>query len=111
MPLTASLGVAWAFAVLALVVMQTFSGRQLWGRGLVLAGAAFGAAVGISATGFGFLLMLFKNVQHAHLTPDFPNETLLGILYRAPAWGVAGALLGMAAIFYWIATYKEPLDQ
>ncbi len=107
MPLTVGLGLAWAFAIGAFLIMQNFGGRTLHGRRLALAATGFGAIVGAVAPLMSFLLMLFKNVQHAHLTPDFPNETLLGILYRVPAWGIAGALFGIAAFLYLVATTEE----
>lgn len=107
MPLTAALGLAWAFAIAALFVMHNFSQRVLQGRLLWLSAIVFGVFVGVLAAVISFFLMLFKNVQHAHLTPDFPNATLLGMLARAPVWGLAGALFGGAAVFYLYATYEE----
>lgn len=59
--------------------------------GAALAGATVGTLSALSAT----LLMLFKNLRHAHVFPDFPPAMMMGMLERLPAWALAGALAGL----------------
>ncbi len=86
---TALAGMVWVWPHLS---------RREWGpRGLLvtmgLTGAAAGAASALATAG----LMLLKNGFHGHLNPDYPAGLLLDTLSRAPAWALAGALLGIGA--------------
>ena len=57
-----------------------------------LTGAVAGAAVGpLSA-----VLMLVKTGLHSHPVAEFSQSDLLRVLGLAPAWAVAGVLLGLA---------------
>ncbi|NDJ87188.1 MAG: hypothetical protein GYB66_15015 [Chloroflexi bacterium] len=96
MILTSFLGVGAAFGVLGLGIMHRYGGRVLSFHRWVAMMVGLGAAVGLGATAMTFFLMLFKNVQHAHVVPDFPWEMVSLIWLRAPAWTVAGALVGAA---------------
>ena len=40
-------------------------------------------------------LMLFKNVRHGHINPDYPPQMILAILERLPLWVLAGGLAGI----------------
>lgn len=42
------------------------------------------------------LFMVLQNGIHGHSVPDFPNAVILAMLARAPWWGAAGGLLGLA---------------
>jgi hypothetical protein len=97
----------WLVALLALWCTLSFSTGWVsarfaesmlpdgW-RGLTLL-AVFGALNGLLAPLVAAALMLFKDVRHAHPQPDFPPALLLGMMQRAPAWALAGGLLGLAA--------------
>ncbi len=56
-----------------------------------LAGALAGALASLCTAA----LMLFKNLRHAHIFPDYPAEMLLAVLERLPIWAVAGGLAGL----------------
>jgi len=63
-------------------------------RGLsfaMLSGALIGAMTALASA----LLMLFKNLRHGHLFPDYPLDMLLATLERLPYWALAGALAGL----------------
>ncbi|MCY3864081.1 MAG: hypothetical protein OXG68_01440 [Chloroflexi bacterium] len=57
----------------------------------LLAGALIGALAGVATP----LLMLFKNLRHAHIFPDYPAGMMLATLERIPAWALAGGLAGL----------------
>ena len=59
-------------------------------RQAVLAGALIGALASVSTP----LLMLFKDLRHAHVYPDYPVGMMLATLERMPAWALAGGLAG-----------------
>lgn len=66
---------------------------------LILAAALTGGLFGLLTAVSAALLMLLKNGFHGHLNPDYPAGILLDTLARAPAWALAGALLGLAVAF------------
>lgn len=53
-----------------------------------------GASVGLGTAFVAALLMLVKTGWHAHIFPDYPLGMILDMLRRAPAWVVAGGLIG-----------------
>ena len=54
-----------------------------------------GLLVGAFASLCTAALMLFKNLRHAHVFPDYPAEMLLAVLERLPIWSIAGGLAGL----------------
>ncbi|MBX3081092.1 MAG: hypothetical protein KF716_05620 [Anaerolineae bacterium] len=95
------LGIGMAALVAAHAVFRLGSrlGRRpipvrWWRLGVV----ALGALIGAGSTLTTALLMLFKSGLHQHVFPDYPLIVILGILERAPAWSLAGALIGLAAV-------------
>lgn len=58
---------------------------------IALAGALMGALASLCT----FALMLFKNLRHAHIFPDYTAEILLAVLERLPLWAIAGWLSGL----------------
>ncbi len=56
-----------------------------------LAGTLLGALSAIATAA----LMLFKNLRHAHIYPDYPTPMLLAMLERVPLWALAGGLAGI----------------
>ncbi len=58
---------------------------------VALAGALAGALASLCTAA----LMLFKNLRHAHIFPDYPAEMLLAVLERLPYWAITGALVGL----------------
>lgn len=57
-------------------------------------GALAGALIGKLASVATPLLMLFKDLRHAHIYPDYPAGMMLATLERMPAWALAGGLAG-----------------
>lgn len=66
-----------------------FGQRCLWQQ-LALAGALVGTLASVTTP----LLMLFKDLRHAHVFPDYPPEMMLATLARMPFWALAGGLTG-----------------
>lgn len=58
---------------------------------MALAGAFTGALASVTTA----LLMLFKDLRHAHVFPDYPPEMMLATLERMPFWALAGGLAGI----------------
>lgn len=54
-----------------------------------------GAVVGLAAALLAAGLMFFKSALHAHPIWDFPPPLIAAMLARAPAWMLAGALVGL----------------
>ncbi len=82
-----------AAAILTLGGAARFPAR--WRRGsltkrAVVAGTLTGALASLTTPA----LMLFKNLRHAHVFPDYPPAMLLAMLERLPWWALAGALAG-----------------
>ena len=75
---------AWLFARLA-------AGRSVNSLHIGLVGAFAGALASLCTVA----LMLFKNLRHAHIFPDYPAEMLLAVLERLPPWAIAGGLAGL----------------
>jgi len=57
-------------------------------------GALAGALIGTLASLATPLLMLFKDLRHAHIYPDYPAGMMLATLEKMPAWALAGGLAG-----------------
>jgi hypothetical protein len=81
--LVATLGLGGAFVTAAHLRLRI----KLW---LLFWGAFVGAGGAIAAAG----LMFLKTALHAHPFPDFSPLLMLAMIQRAPAWGLAGALVG-----------------
>lgn len=63
-------------------------------RSLAQRAALSGALIGMLASLLTPLLMLFKNLRHAHVFPDYPAGMMLATLERMPVWALAGGLAG-----------------
>lgn len=99
--LTALLGCGLALMIVILGVLRWLGGRDLnlmrgWS---VLFGIITGGLTPLTT----FFLMLFKNVQHSHIVPDFSNEVMWEVLTRTPAWALAGGLVGGALLLLGLA--------
>jgi hypothetical protein len=90
----ALLGGGASSLTLVLWAINRYGGQTLkHGLPFILTGA--GAVVGLGGVAFTVGLMIFKNVRHAHLTPDYPNALLGAMINLAPAWMLAGACFGL----------------
>ncbi len=91
----ALLGTISALLMLTRWSLGRFGGAALtWGQ-LLVGAVAFGAVVGLGSVLTTALLMLFKNLWHAHAFPDYPLPLIADMLTRAPAWALVGALTGL----------------
>lgn len=75
------------------------SNKAMWA---LISGAGAGIMTSLCMAG----LMLFKNVRHSHLFPDYPVEMILGILARAPFWAVGGMGISIG-VFLWIRAFTK----
>ena len=94
-----ALGWLLAGLTVALDLMSRFGGRRLDAPALLKLTALGGAAAGALASLATILLMLFKNLLHSHVYPDYPPQLMLGALERLPTWGLAGGLTGLGLGF------------
>ena len=94
-----ALGWLLAGLTVALDLMSRFGGRRLDAPALLKLTALGGAAAGALASLATILLMLFKNLLHSHVYPDYPPQLMLGALERLPIWGLAGGLAGLGLGF------------
>ncbi len=89
---------AGAAMIFALAWVQgRYGGRSISPVGVPLWGASFGAGVGLGGAVMTAFLMLFKNVRHAHIMPDYPNALMGAMLALSPAWMLAGMCFGVGA--------------
>jgi hypothetical protein len=100
----AALGAGFSALVTLHLALRRLGGTALTARQLGLAAALGGGVTGAGASLCTALLMFFKNAWHAHTFPDFPPGLMLAILERAPAWGLAGMLIGIGLALGWMAT-------
>lgn len=66
-----------------------------------------GALTGALASLCTAALMLFKNLRHAHVFPDYPAEMLLAALARLPLWAIAGGLAGLGLGFLFASRLND----
>ena len=86
-----ALGGLSAISLTLLLMARLSAGRRVKSGHTALAGALAGALASLCAAA----LMLFKNLRHAHIFPDYPAEMLLAVLERLPIWTIAGSLAGL----------------
>lgn len=77
---------------------RTISRQYHW-----LLNFGLGCVFGLATNLLTVILMIFKNVRHAHLFPDYSAALMGEVLERAPAWTLAGGLLGLGAALLWFA--------
>lgn len=92
----------------AWLIVMLWSVRQLGDRAIPIymvpmLGIGLGGIFGLAASLMTVLLMLFKNIRHAHLYPDYPASLMGAILERAPVWMLAGGLGGLGLCLLWLA--------
>jgi hypothetical protein len=98
------LGVMLTVLGLAHPITRTRAGMALRGmRAIVGAWAVFGLMVGGLAPSAAVMLLAFKDASHAHPFPDAPAGLLADVLALTPAWGLAGALMGIGLYAAWRA--------
>lgn len=88
--LTLAATAVWRLTFLRRHIDFTATGKFALQHG-ILAGICLGALSSL----FAALLMLLKDVRHAHVFPDYPPELIMATLERMPAWSLAGGLIGL----------------
>lgn len=99
----ALLGLGLTALILVLTISARLGGRRIAARAVPLAGALLGALAGMGTAVAAAALMFFKNAFHAHIFLDYPPGLIGAVLQRAPAWTLAGALLGLGVGLAWLA--------
>ncbi len=99
----AVIGGGLALLLLTFVVTGQLGGRSIPARFVLAGGVVLGLLAGLGTAVATTGLMLFKNALHAHLFLDYPPLVMLGVLQRAPAWMLAGALAGLGLGLAWRA--------
>jgi hypothetical protein len=99
----ALLGSGASLLVIIWWLLGHYSGHRIPTRWLPLLTMLTGAAAGFGGSVITAVLMLLKNARHAHVFPEYPAPLMLAVLERAPAWMLAGALLGLGVSALWIA--------
>lgn len=91
------LGAGLATALILYQILARFGGKDLETRFFFpICGALIGAASSITTV----LLMFFKTAWHGHEYPDYPIELMRDMLFRLPAWALAGGLFGLGIVFF-----------
>ena len=87
----AALGLLTATAASMILLNSRLAGKEV--------NVIFAAMVGLLIGGFSSVatavLMLFKDLRHGHVFPDFPPEMIIAVLERLPHWAFAGGLAGI----------------
>lgn len=83
--------------------LRRWGGGQMSLRFFVALMTGLGLVAGLGTAPATAALMLFKNVQHGHIFPDYPLGLVGAVLGRAPLWAFAGALAGLGAALIWQA--------
>lgn len=91
--------------------LRRFGGKIMPLRYLPIGLAFFGLIAGFGASVISVLLMLFKNVRHSHLYPDYPPGMMIAILERAPIWAAIGALIGLGSAAVILALHTAIEDK
>jgi len=97
------LGTVLSALIIVLWTLGKIGGKEVSTRMMLPGAILLGATIGIGASVITAALMFFKNARHAHLFLDFPPGQMLAILERAPIWGLAGGLTGLALALIWLA--------
>lgn len=85
------LGALTSISLTLQLLSRHSAGRRVSALHIGLAGLLAGALASLCTVA----LMLFKNLRHAHIFPDYPAEMLLAVLDRLPIWAMAGGLAGL----------------
>lgn len=94
----------WLVSILATTVfiMSRFGNLSITQSTLLKLSPLIGAIIGASASVSTALLMLFKDVRHAHTFPDYPPQMILDTITRLPLWALSSALILFSITGFWI---------
>lgn len=91
----AVLGAGASCLILSVWAFNRYGGQLIERAILPFVLTGVGVVVGLGGVAVTVGLMLFKNVRHAHLVPDYPNGLMGAMINLAPAWMLAGACIGL----------------
>jgi hypothetical protein len=94
----------------ALILYQSFErigGKELSLRFFFGLTIGLGTLIGAVSPIATILLMFFKTAWHGHGFPDYPPELMRDMLFRLPAWALAGGLLGLGFGFLYLTGIKQ----
>lgn len=85
----------WVLAIFATLsfIQSRFGGQSMQSNTLLKLSPILGAIIGASASLITMLLMLFKDVRHGHVFPDYPPQLMIAIIERLPVWAIGGGLV------------------
>lgn len=63
----------------------------------LMLGAGMGILTSLCIAG----LMLFKNLRHSHIFPDYPFEMMRDIVGRAPFWALGSGFMALGMYLLW----------
>jgi hypothetical protein len=100
------LGTGLATVLILYQSLQRIGGRDLSMRFFFALCLGIGALIGAASTISTTLLMFFKTAWHGHEFPDYPLELMGDMLFRLPAWALAGGLIGLGLSSVYLAIRK-----
>ncbi len=89
------LAAATATVATLYILASRLGGRALHPADHLRLSVLAGFLAGSSACLLAASLMLFKDLRHAHIYPDYPPQMILAMLERLPHWTLAGGLAGI----------------
>jgi len=95
----------------AVFIMSRYGGQTIAQQTILKLSPIVGAVIGGWASILVVLLMLFKDVRHAHAFPDYPPQMMLDTLTRLPFWAVSGGLITFALTLLWTLRPIESDDK
>ena len=100
-------------SVLLLMVwtLHRVGGKIIPLRYIPLGLAFLGTVAGFGTSVLSALLMLFKNVRHSHIYPDYPPGLMAAVLERAPIWALIGGLIGLGSATIILALHTTTEDK
>jgi hypothetical protein len=106
------LGAGLATALILYQTLEGIGGKALSMRFFFGLCIGLGALIGATSSLATILLMFFKTAWHGHGFPDYPLELMRDMLFRLPAWALAGGLLGLGLSFVYLAVrQKEEIQE
>lgn len=95
------LGWMLATVLVTVLTLSRYGGQKITHSEFLKLSPLWGAIIGASATLAVVLLMLFKDIRHGHIFPDYPPQMMLDMLTRLPFWSVSGGLILLAIALFW----------
>jgi len=105
------LGTLLTILGVSVFIMSRFGGLELTQSSVLKLSPIVGGLIGAGSAISIVLLMLFKNVRHAHVFPDYPPQMMLDTLTRLPLWTISGGLIALGLALLWSLRPIESHDK